>query len=106
MRKTTPATETLNVSEARKRWSELVNRVAGREKRILIEKSGAPVAAVVSAEDLRRLEELDAQRDRDLAVLREIGRSFQDVPVDELEREVAAALAEVRADRPSRQAEH
>ncbi len=94
-----PVTESLNVSEARKQWSGLLNRVARRETRFLIEKSGAPVAAVVSADDLRRLEELDARRQRDFAILDEIGQAFQDVSPEELEREVASALAEARAER-------
>lgn len=88
--------QTMNISEVRKRWSELLNRVSRQEMRVLVEKSGVPVAAIVSADDLRRLQEMDARRDRDLTVLEEIGRAFMDVPVEELEQEVARALAEVR----------
>jgi hypothetical protein len=64
-------------------------------------KGASPVAAVVSAEDLHRLEKLDAERDRDFPILDEIGRAFKDVPHDELESEVRHALPEVRAQTPA-----
>lgn len=99
MREQDILTQTVTLSEARRQWSGLVNSVARRETRILVEKSGAPVAAIVSVEDLRRLQELDAQHDLDRAVLNEIGRAFADVPTDDLEREVGKALAEVRGER-------
>ena len=73
MREQQPITQTLNVSDARKHFSTLVNQVARKEARVLVEKSGAPVAAIVSAEDLRRLQQFDEQRDRDFAILAEIG---------------------------------
>src|SRR5438270_12540646 len=99
MREKEPITQTVNVSEARRRWSDLLNRVARRETRILIEKSGAPVAAMVSTEDLRRLQELDAQRAQDFAILEEIGQAFKEISPDELGREISRALTEARAER-------
>lgn len=98
MRKQQPVTQTLNVSETRKQFSTLVNKVTRGEARVLVEKSGAPVAAIVSADDLHWLEEWDAQRERDFAILEEVGNAFKDVPAEEIEREVAKALAEVRAE--------
>jgi prevent-host-death family protein len=97
--------QTMNVSDARKQWSELLNKVARKETRVLVEKSGAPVAAIVSADDLRRLQEMDARRWRDGTVLEEIGRAFVDVPEEELEREIARALAEVRLERQGSKAQ-
>ncbi len=98
MRKQEIITQTMNVSEARKQWSKLVNAVAGKQTRVLVEKSGAPVAAIVSTDDLRRLQEIDTQRQRGGAALEEIGRTFADVPEEELEREIGLALAAVRAE--------
>ena len=99
-----PMTQTMNVSEARKQWSSLVNQVARKQTRVLVEKSGAPVAAIVSADDLARLQQMDEQRERDFAVLQEIGDAFKEVPPEELEEHVRNALAEVRqemrAERP------
>ncbi len=45
-------TETLSVSEARERLSEIVERVAGNGDRFVIKSRGKAVAAVVSADDL------------------------------------------------------
>jgi prevent-host-death family protein len=50
--------ETLNVAEARKQFSELVARVAYTGERVIIERRGKPMMALVSMADLKRLEEL------------------------------------------------
>ena len=50
-------TETLSVSEAKERLSEIVERVADSGARFVIESQGKPVAAVVRAEDLSGLQE-------------------------------------------------
>ena len=47
------------VSEARNNLPELLNRVGEGQERILIERHGKPIAALVSLEDLRRLEALE-----------------------------------------------
>ena len=98
MRDRKPITQTMSASEARQNLSDIVNRVHRGEERVLIERSGIPVAAVISARDLERLESLDQRLVEGFAALDEIGRAFQDVPPEEIEREVAKALAEVRAE--------
>jgi prevent-host-death family protein len=45
-----PVIETINASAARQHWSELLNRVFKGETRVLVEKSGNRVAAVISAD--------------------------------------------------------
>jgi prevent-host-death family protein len=94
-----PATQTLNASEARRQWSDVLDRVGRHETRIVIEKSGVAVAAIVSTDDLDRLKRLDAQRSERFAILDKIRESFADVPDEEIEREVAKAVAKVRAER-------
>ena len=47
----------LGVGEAKKRLSELMSRVVYKGERFLIERRGRPMAALVSAEDLARLEQ-------------------------------------------------
>jgi len=91
-------TETMGFTEARQRLSQLVNRVARRETRVLLEKSGVPVAALVSPEDLWRLHALDAERAERFAAMREFSQAFATVPDEELERELANAQATARAD--------
>jgi prevent-host-death family protein len=98
-----PPTETLKISQVRQGLNALVNRVHRRETRVRIEKNGIPVAAIVSARDLQRLEQLDRERAEQFKVLEEIGAAFKDVPFDELEREIARAIAEVRAERRAEQ---
>ena len=48
--------DVLGVGEAKKRFSELMSRVAYRRERFLIERRGRPMVALVPAEDLERLE--------------------------------------------------
>ncbi len=94
-----PKTEAVKISDVKQDLSALVDRIARNESRVLIERSGKPVAAIVSAQDLQRLEQFDRERAERFAILDEIGEAFKDVPVEELEREVANAVAEVRAER-------
>jgi len=54
---------------------------------VLVEKSGIPVAAIISAEDFKRLARLEAERNRDFAILDEMREAFKDVPLEEIERE-------------------
>ncbi|MDP9474044.1 MAG: type II toxin-antitoxin system Phd/YefM family antitoxin [Chloroflexota bacterium] len=93
-----PATQTMKISEVRGQLNTLVNRVYRKETRVLVEKSGIPVAAIVSTEDLKRLDQLDAEREADFAVVDELREAFKDVPPEELEREAERAIAEVRAE--------
>jgi prevent-host-death family protein len=63
----------VNVVEARKRFSELVGRVAFGGARVVVERRGKPMAALISIDDLRKLEEYERQaesgRRRGLAAL-------------------------------------
>lgn len=93
-----PTTETMKISDVRAGLNQLVNRVYRHETRVIVEKSGIPVAAVVSADDLERLRRLD-EEDRDLwSVVDEMREAFKDVPPEQLEKEAQRALAEVRAE--------
>lgn len=96
MSESQPATEVIQASEARQQWSQLLNKVFRGEMRVLVEKSGIPVAAIISAEDLKRLKQLEAERAERFAILDEVQAAFKDVPAAEIEREVAKAIREVR----------
>ena len=93
-----PPTETIEVADAEQRFGEILNRVAHSQERVLVEQDGTPVAAIVSAEDLDRLTQLDAERADDFAIFDEIGAAFADVDPEEIERETVKALAAVRAE--------
>jgi prevent-host-death family protein len=94
-----PMTETMKISEVKQQLNRLVNRVYRHETRVMVEKSGIPVAGIVSAEDLRRLDRLDRERVERFKVLEEFAAGFADQSPDEIERETDRALAEVRAER-------
>jgi prevent-host-death family protein len=94
-----PRTKTVKASEARRNWSQLLNSVFRGESRVVVEKSGIPVAGIVSASDLERLVKLDEDRERDFIVLDELGQAFADVPDEQLEAEIKRALELVRLDR-------
>lgn len=89
----------VNASTARQQFAELTNSVYRNDARIIIEKSGIPVAALISARDLDRLRQFEKKREADFTVVDEIAQAFKDVPEDELQREADKAVAEVRAER-------
>ena len=89
----------MKAAQARVEWSRLLNQVARNETRVVVEEDGVPIAAVVSARDLAQLQQLEQQRERDLATLRASQDGFKDDEPDDVEREIAQALTDVRADR-------
>jgi prevent-host-death family protein len=98
-----PVTETMKISDVRSNINSLVNEVYRHEKRVIIEKSGIPVAAVVSLEDIRKLDQLQKNREEMFKVIDEMRAAFAGVPPEEIEqmadRTVAEARAELRAER-------
>ena len=54
----------LAASQARERFSEILNEVAHGNKRMVLQRHGKDVAAVISAEDLKRFEELERRAAR------------------------------------------
>ena len=102
MRGQQPTTQTIKVSDVRQNLAQLLNKVFRKETRVLVEKSGIPVAAIVSADDLERLDRLDRERAQRFKALDEFGAAFEDVPVEEIEREVARIVAQVRAEDETR----
>lgn len=96
MRNPEPATQTIKASEAREQFSQLLTKVFRRETRVIVEKSGIPVAAIISVDDLQLLNRLEAERQQRFKILDEIGEAFEDMPPDEIEREVRRAISDVR----------
>lgn len=96
MGKRRPTVEVMELSDVRGHLNNLVNCVYRHEARVVVEKSGIPVAGIVSADDLARLDRLDRERAERFAVIDEMRAAFQGVPADEIEREAERSLAEVR----------
>jgi prevent-host-death family protein len=84
-------------TEARRRLPELVNATFDGE-RFIVEKNGIPVAAIVPFTDLGIVKQAWPEIERRNAPWDALRAAFRDVPQDELDREVAAALASARAD--------
>ena len=60
------------------------------------EKSGIPVAAIISAEDLKRLDQLEKERAGRFRILDEVKAAFRDIPEAKIENEADQALTRVR----------
>lgn len=99
-----PLTQTMKASQARQEWSQLLNKVFRRETRVLVEKDGIPVAAIVSAQDLERLNHMEARREDGWQAIQEIGARNRDKDPDEVERDVAEEIAAMRAERRAQEA--
>jgi prevent-host-death family protein len=96
MTKREPQTETMKISDVKATLSSLVNTVYRGETRVLIEKSGIPVAALVSADDLARLERLDREWDEHTQAMERFSAAFSGVPVAEIEAEIDRIVADIR----------
>ena len=89
-------TQTIKASAAREQWHQLLDRIYRADDRVVVEKSGIPVAAVISVRDLARLKRLEEERAERFAALDASWEAFQDVPVDQVEQEVAASVLTTR----------
>jgi prevent-host-death family protein len=93
MRKPT-ATETLPFTAARANLSQLVNRVHRGDARVVIEKNGVPVAALVSIDDVCALATADGSREQILDILDPLKTGAPGMTEDEI---MDLAVREVRA---------
>lgn len=100
--KKTPTLETKTVSEARRTFSETLNRVYRGEARVMIEKNGIPVGVLVSPTELEELDRLNARRQEQWAAVDRLRQAFADVDPDELDEEIARAISDVRRERKER----
>jgi prevent-host-death family protein len=55
-----PKVRTLGAEEAGRTWNELLDDVARSHDRVIVERDGTPVAAIISAADLERFRRLEA----------------------------------------------
>lgn len=93
----------MKLRDAKQHLSQVVNQVAGGESRVVVEKSGLPVVAIIPFEDYRRFKAQEAANvERRQARFERFARfsdAFSDVSDEELEREWAKAKSEIRAER-------
>ncbi|MDQ2651750.1 MAG: type II toxin-antitoxin system Phd/YefM family antitoxin [Chloroflexota bacterium] len=96
MREKEPDIQTIQLSEVNGPLLRLVSKVSRQETRVLVEDAGSPVAALVSAEDFRRLSDLDRAWDERTGSIERFSQAFADVPADEVEADVARIGAKRR----------
>lgn len=98
-------TERIDVAHVAAELPGLIDAVATDRTRVLIERGGRPVAALVSAEDVRRLAQWEQKREELFKVIDDIREAFKDVPAEEIEAETDRIIARNRAaDRAAREA--
>jgi prevent-host-death family protein len=85
-------TKTMKASDARQQFSQLLNEVFRRETRVIVEKSGIPVAAIVSAEDLNKITQLEAQQAERFKLLERLRAGFSDLSEEQIQRDVAEII--------------
>lgn len=93
---TSPKTRTLTTAELRANLDAALSELGHRE-RIVLERDGKPVAAIVSLTDLHALLRADAQRDKDFARAMWLLESIENLPQEERAQEVARLVAAERA---------
>ena len=93
---TEPENKTMKASEVRREWSRVLNEVFKKDVRVVVEKSGIPVAGIISARDFQLFLWMDAARRERFKAIDEMREAFKDVPDEELEREINRAVMEAR----------
>lgn len=93
-------TDAMSVTDIRANFSAVVNEVYREGNRVVIEKDGLPVAAIVSRSDLQYLQNRDAERAAAWQKLEElrlsIGDAFAGISEEDLLQQAVADVREVR----------
>jgi hypothetical protein len=97
MRERDRMTEIMDVSQVSHAFESIASKVSERHTRVLVETGGKLLVGIVAPADLLRLNQLDAEMDEDWRVVDDIHERNRDADLEEVERDVAAALAAVRA---------
>ena len=98
MRDYKPVTQTMDIGEIEDSLATVVTSVSRNDARVVVERHGQPVAAIISIEDLRRFAELQKAEEDSWAAIDTARAAFAHVPETEHEAQVARAIAEVRAE--------
>jgi PHD/YefM family antitoxin component YafN of YafNO toxin-antitoxin module len=98
MAKQAHETRTVAVPTTEGEWRSLLDLVRLDDARVVVEENGRPIGALVSADDYQWLGQRDVARRELFEAIDEVREAFKDVPIEEIEREVAKAIREVRAE--------
>jgi prevent-host-death family protein len=86
--------ERVGARQARNHFADLIGNVHYAGKVVIVERSGKPMVAVIP---VQMYERLVAEREARFAVLDRIRSRVPDIPVEQVETDVAEAIAAVRA---------
>jgi PHD/YefM family antitoxin component YafN of YafNO toxin-antitoxin module len=75
----------------------VIRQVHNTKLRILVEERAVPVTALISADDLARIAELERERESRFAVIERSRAAFSDVSADEIEAKTDRIIAGLRA---------
>jgi len=89
-------TKVIQASQVRQEWSTILNTVYKENSQVIVEKSGIPVAAIISPEELKHFNRYKEETRERLKVIEDIRLGFKGVSDEELEQEISKAVTEVR----------
>ena len=93
-----PQNQTMNATDVRAHWSQLLLDVFNRKSRVLVQKGGIPVAAIIAVDDLKRFQRIEQERAERFKVVVEGWEAFRNVDLGDVDAEVTRAVAKARAD--------
>jgi hypothetical protein len=97
-----PETETMTISDVKAKLSSVVNEVRRHKRRILIEKSRIPIAALISPEDLVRYERYEREW-ADRFTVAQLQEALKDVLPEGPLQEVVAIIRKMRVENAERE---
>jgi prevent-host-death family protein len=97
-----PKTHIIDAAEAERQFGTHLKKVVTGRGRVVVRENGRDVAALISEADLARLENLDRQRAEGWKTIQEIHARNADIDPEEAERDIAEAIAEMRAEERAR----
>ena len=95
-------TRSVPAAEVRQKLGQIIRQVYNREVRVIVEKGGIPVVAMVSLADFERWTRLDREREERFQVVDEIRNRNLDKEPAEVERDVAEELSTLRREKRER----
>src|SRR3954453_328202 len=93
-----PQNQTLNATDVRANWSQVLLDVYNHKSRVLVQKGGIPVAAIIAMDELKRYQRIEQERAERFKVIEEGWEAFKDLELGDVEAEVPKVVAEVPAD--------
>jgi prevent-host-death family protein len=86
---------TISDRQAKEHFAQLLQDVSRQSQTVVIEQAGQPMAVLISVEQYRQLKE---RRAAFFAMLDEVQQRTRQVPPEELEADIAEAVAAAKAD--------